>query len=102
MNNDDSDTFDCGYHLYAKDKHKERVQKNPDRVVFAEKQFKDNNIEYYLKNIAIGHFHAYGKDGLMHQFWAGTGKILPNPKSAKRLPQGARGIHKFIEFLKRG
>ena len=32
------ESFDGGYHLYAKEKHKERVAKNSDRIAFAIKQ----------------------------------------------------------------
>lgn len=39
-------TFDGGYHLYAKEKHRERVKKTPDRVQYAIEQFKKNNIKY--------------------------------------------------------
>ena len=87
------DSFDCGYHVYAKEKHKERVAKNGERIQFAIEQFKKNNIEYVLKNEEIGHFHAWRKsDGQLFQFWAGTGKILGRNK---------RGIHAFIGILVR-
>ena len=83
------DSFDCGYHKYAKEKHKERVAKNGDRIQFAIEQFKKNNIEYVLKNEEIGHFHAWRKsDGQLFQFWAGIGRShiskllsIRNPKS---------------------
>ncbi len=32
-------SFDGGYHLYAEEKHKERVSKNDDRIEYAIKQF---------------------------------------------------------------
>ena len=71
------DSFDCGYHLYAQEQHKNRVAKNPDRIAYAIDQFDKNNIKYELKNASIGHFHCFRKsDGKLYQFWAGTGKIL--------------------------
>lgn len=53
------ESFDGGYHLYAKEKHKERVAKNDDRIAYAIDMFKTNNIEFVLKNPAIGHFHCH-------------------------------------------
>lgn len=86
--------FDCGYSNYAKEKHAQRVAQNGNRVEFAKQQFEKNNIEYALKNEAIGHFHAWRKsDGRLFQFWAGTGKILGE--------ETRRGIADFIAILKR-
>ena len=88
------ESFDGGYHLYAKEKHIERVGKNPDRVQYAIEQFKMNNIEYVLKNADIGHFHCYRRsDDRLIQFWAGTGKILGFERQ--------RGIHALIKILLR-
>ena len=88
------ETFDGGYHLYAQEKHKERVAKNPDRITYAIKQFDENGIEYVLKNEQTGHFHCRRKsDDKLFQFYAGTGKI-----------QGfnnARGIHALIRMLEK-
>lgn len=74
----------------AKQNHDERVAKNPDRIDFAIKQFEINNIEYRVKNPAIGHIHAWDRRGNLQQFWAGTGKILGSE---------LRGIHNFIKIL---
>lgn len=86
------ESFDGGYHLYAEQKHKERVAKNPDRIEYAIKQFEKHDIEYELKNSQTGHFHCYRKsDDKLFQFYAGTGKI-----------QGfnnVRGIHALIRIL---
>lgn len=88
------ESFDGGYHLYAKEKHQERVSKNADRIEYAIKQFKMNNIEYTLKNAQCGHFHCRRKsDDELFQFWAGTGKILGHDK--------LRGIHSLIKLLLR-
>lgn len=85
------ESFDGGYHLYAKEKHDERVSKNPNRIDYAIEQFKKNDIEYQLKNESIGHFHCWRKsDGKLFQFWAGTGKILG---------YNNRGIHLLIREL---
>lgn len=86
------ESFDGGYHLYAKEKHKERVAKNPDRIEYAINQFEKHDIEYKLKNEQTGHFHCRRKsDDKLFQFYAGTGKI-----------QGVtnqRGIHALIKIL---
>ena len=86
------DSFDCGYHEYAKEKHEKRLAENPDRIAFAIKQFENNNIEYTLKNEATGHFHCRRKfDDKLFQFYAGTGKIVG--------VSNKRGIHEFIKIL---
>lgn len=88
---DPGSAFDGGYHLYAKEKHKERVAKNDDRVAYAIEQLKQNNIEYTLKNQTIGHFHCYTQNtDKLVQFWAGTGKIMG---------RNERGIHNLIRIL---
>lgn len=80
-----------GLKEHGKQVHQQRVEKNPDRIDFAIKQFEKNNIEYSLKNEQIGHFHCYRKsDDKLFQFWAGTGKILGSEK---------RGIHNLIKIL---
>lgn len=71
------ESFDGGYHLYAEEKHRERVAKNSDRIAFAIKQFEKHDIEYTLKNEQTGHFHCRRKsDDRLFQFWAGTGKFM--------------------------
>lgn len=91
---DPSETFDGGYHLYAKEAHKKRVAKNSDRISYAISQFERNNIEFVLKNEQIGHFHCKRKsDGKLFQFWAGTGKILGYDR--------LRGIHALLNLLSR-
>lgn len=85
------ESFDGGYHLYAQEKHKERVAKNPDRITYAIQQFEAHGIEYALKNKQTGHFHCRRKsDDKLFQFYAGTGKI-----------QGlyVRGIRALINIL---
>lgn len=91
---DPSESFDGGYHLYAKEKHRERVAKNPDRIKYAIEQFEAHGIEYALKNEQTGHFHAWRKsDGKLFQFYAGTGKIQGYDR--------ARGIHALVRMLER-
>ena len=76
----------------AKENHKNRVAKNPDRIQYAIEQFEKNGIEYYLKNEQTGHFHCHRKsDDKLFQFYAGTGKIMGY--------QNARGIHTLIKML---
>jgi len=82
------------YKVYAKQKYKERVSKNGERIKFAIGQLKANNIEFTLKNGSIGHFHCRRKsDDELIQFWAGTGKILGF--------ENRRGIHNLIKILTR-
>ena len=86
------ESFDGGYHLYAEEKHRERVAKNSDRIAFAIKQFEKHDIEYTLKNEQPGHFHCRRKsDDRLFQFWAGTGKIYGYDR--------LRGIHSLIKLL---
>ena len=72
--------------------HTERVSKTPDRIQFAINQFELNGITYALKNPANGHFHAWDRCGILHQFWASTGKILNSEK---------RGIRNFVKLILR-
>lgn len=80
-----------GIAKWAKENHKKRVEKNPERIKYAIKQFEKNNIEYVLKDEKIGHFHCYRKkDDKLFQFYASTGKIMGLE---------ARGIHNLIKIL---
>ena len=75
---------------HARQNHKERVAKNPDRIEYAIRQLEAHNIEYILKNDATGHFQCRRKsDDALVQFWAGTGKILGYTQ---------RGIHNLIRI----
>lgn len=86
--------FDGGYSEWAREKHAERVAKNPDRIQYAIKQLKNHNIEYELKNETTGHFHCRRKsDDKLFQFYAGTGKIMGY--------KNARGIHTLIKMLEK-
>lgn len=86
-----NDSFDCGYHEYAKEKHDARVADTPNRIEFAKRQFESNNIEFILKNKVTGHFHCFRKsDNKLFQFYAGTGKIVG---------ESQRGIHALIKIL---
>lgn len=88
------ESFDGGYHLYAEEKHRERIAKNPDRIQYAMEQFEQHDIEYRLLNVSTGHFHCRRKcDDKLFQFWAGTGKILGYTN---------RGIHLLIRELLKG
>lgn len=85
------DSFDCGYHTYAKEKHEARVEKNPDRLEYATRLLQKHGIEFAVKNAQTCHIHAWRKrDGQLMQFWAGTGKIFNSNK---------RGIENFIKLL---
>lgn len=88
------ESFDGGYHLLAKEKHKSRVAKNSERIQYAIEQFEEKGIEYQLLNTSTGHFHCWRKsDDKLFQFWAGTGKILGYTN---------RGIHFLIRELLKG
>lgn len=88
------ESFDGGYHLYAQEKHRERVAKNQDRIAYAIQQFEAHGIEYDLKNEQTGHFHCRRKsDDKLFQFYAGTGKIQGYSR--------ARGIHALIRLLEK-
>lgn len=79
------------FQLY-REKHKQRIDKNPNRIVYAIEQFNKNNIEFELKNEATGHFHCRRKsDDKLFQFYAGTGKIQGYDDK--------RGIHSLIRLL---
>lgn len=87
------ESFDGGYHLYAKKLHKERVAKTPERIEYAIQQFEAHGIKYALKNSQTGHFHCWRKsDGKIFQFYAGTGKIMG---------MNIRGINAVINLLER-
>lgn len=84
------DSFDGGYHLYAEEKHRQRVEKNSERLEYAITQLKAHNIEYSVKNQTTGHIHARRKtDDALIQFYAGTGKIVGRDN---------RGIHNLIRL----
>ena len=89
---DPGSTFDGGYHLFAHEQYKTRVEKTPARVEYAVRQFQAHGIEFELKNPSIGHFHCRRKsDDKLFQFWAGTGKIMGYDHK--------RGIHALIAML---
>ena len=74
-----------------REKHRQRVAKNPERIAYAKKQLEEHGIEYTLKNEATGHFHCRRKsDDSLIQFWAGTGKIMGYTN--------LRGIHNLIRL----
>ena len=73
-----------------REKHRQRVAKNPERIAYAIKQLEAHGIEYTIKNEATGHFHCRRKtDDNLIQFWAGTGKIMG---------RNIRGIHNLIRI----
>lgn len=86
------ESFDGGYHLWAKEQHKKRISKNSERIRYAIEQFKKYDIEFSLKNETTGHFHCRRKsDDKLFQFYAGTGKIMGFEQK--------RGIHTLIKML---
>lgn len=89
---DPMDTFDMGYHEFAKEQHKKRVADTSNRIRYAIEQFEKHKIKYALKNEETGHFHCYRKsDNALFQFYAGTGKIMGF--------ENKRGIHALIRLL---
>lgn len=88
------ESFDGGYHLFAKEQHRKRVAKNPDRIAYAIQQFQKHGIGFQLKNEQTGHFHCWRKsDARLFQFYAGTGKIQGY--------SNIRGIRALIKLLER-
>ena len=60
----------------ARENHKNRVAKNPERIKYAIEQFEKNGIEYYLKNEQTGHFHCHRKcDDRLFHFMQELGKL---------------------------
>lgn len=81
-----------GIRRHAKESHDRRVADTPRRVQYAIKIFEENGIRYELKNPQTGHFHCWRKsDGLMFQFYAGTGTIQGLSST--------RGIRNLIRLL---
>lgn len=71
--------------------HKERINKNPDRLQYAIQQLEKNNIKYEVKNEETCHIHTWRKsDDQLIQYWAGTGKILDYEQ---------RGIDNLIDLI---
>lgn len=84
--------FDGGYSEWAREQHKNRVAKTPERIKYAAEQFEKHGISYELKNSETGHFHCRRKsDNRLFQFYAGTGKIMGYDQ--------IRGIKALIRLL---
>ncbi len=88
---DKGDSFDCGYHSWAKEKHKERVAKNPDRLKYAEQVLSNNLIPFKICNVSTTQINVY-INGKIYTFYAGTGKI----QGYNRI----RGINSFVKLCK--
>lgn len=93
-----------GIRMLARQNHAERVAKTPERIEYAEKRFKDENIAYKILNKSIGHFHVFDEFGNLFQFWASTGKITyaKNTKDARGFKSftDERGIENCIKIVK--
>ena len=84
--------FDNGYSEYAKQRHKERVAKTPERIRYAIQLFEQHGIWYELKDAERGHFHVWRqRDGKLFNFFAGTGKIAGYDR--------ARGVHTLVRMM---
>jgi hypothetical protein len=77
-----------------KEMHKQRVDKNPQRLNYAIKLLKENNITFKVCNETTGQINCYFANGNILTFYSGTGKI----KGYDRI----RGIHAFIRLCKKG
>lgn len=75
-----------------KELHKQRVAKNPQRLLYAMKKLNDNGITYKVCNEATGQINCYFANGKCLTFYAGTGKI----QGYKYL----RGIGNFVRLCK--
>lgn len=84
--------FDNGYSDFARQMHRERVAKTPERVLYATKLFEEHGIRYELCDASRGHFHVWRKsDGKLFNFYAGTGKIAGYDR--------ARGVHTLVRMM---
>ena len=52
----------------------ERFEHYDERIEYAIKQFKENNIDYKLCNASNGHFNLYKDKKVVMSFWSWTGK----------------------------
>ena len=52
----------------------ERIEHYDERIEYAIKQFKENNIDYKLCNTSNGHFNLYKDKKVVMSFWSWTGK----------------------------
>ena len=60
--------------IFKEQNAREREEHYDDRIEYAIKQFKNNNIKYKLCNIANGHFNLYKDNKVVMIFWSWTGK----------------------------
>lgn len=86
------ESFDGGYHLYAEEKHRERVAKNPKRLEYAKKVLTENGITFKVCNEATAQINCY-VNGKVLTFYAGTGKIQGH--------SSIRGINSFVRLCKK-
>lgn len=64
-----------GIREHARRQHQERVAKTPQRLEYATKLLKENNISFIVHHDATGQINAYFENGRCLTFYAGTGKI---------------------------
>ena len=101
----DDDKWWEGVKELAKENHRLRVEKTPERIEYATKRFDAEGIKWTLKNKQIGHFHLLDADGNLFQFWASTGKILFDKRTKeargfKSFYPDYRGIESCIKLIK--
>lgn len=79
-----------GLKQLAKENHKERITKNPQRLQYATEQIHQNGITYKVCNEVTGQINCYFANGKILTFYAGTGKI--------KGCENKRGIKSFIRM----
>ena len=77
-----------------KEMHKQRVAKNPQRLEYAIKLLKENDITFKVCNETTGQINCYFANGNVLVFYAGTGKIQGYDR--------IRGIHALVRLCKKG
>lgn len=81
-----------GIREYARQQHRDRVAKTPERLAYAVKLLKDNEITFKVCNETTGQINAYFANGKCLTFYVGTGKIQGY--------ENLRGINNFLRLCK--
>ena len=82
-----------GIKILAKQNHRSRVAKTPERVKYAISQLEKAGVEYKVCNQVTGQINAKTVRGKTLTFYAGTGKIAG---------RNERGIANFIRICRLG
>lgn len=86
--------------LILKEQAQQKREENFDkRLLYAEEQFKVNNIQYRLCNRENGHFNLYFNNKVVMSFWSYTGRIYSQLININEDNQ--RGIKQCIKIYKK-